>query len=86
MTRTTHKLIAGQLYCSLAEAARALRTTTPKLKTIIAQEGIEYRNFRVNGRMWVSVRDLTDYMKRRDAQTAGGKTSSADGRPHEIDR
>jgi hypothetical protein len=59
----------GKLYYSLAEAARLLGTTTGKLKEIIGPEGIEYRNFRVNGRMWVSALDLANYLRRREHRT-----------------
>lgn len=66
MAVKTQKMHEGRLYYSVPAAARLLGTTTTKLKQIIGPEGIEYRNFCVNGALWVSARDLADYLRRRD--------------------
>lgn len=66
MAAKTQMMHEGKLYYSMPAAARVLGTTTTKLKEIIGPEGIEYRNFRVNGALWVSAQDLADYVRRRD--------------------
>lgn len=66
MASKTQLMHEGKLYYSLPAAARVLGTTTTKLKQIIGPECIEYRNFRVNGKIWVSASDLASYMRRCD--------------------
>ena len=66
MAAKTQMMHEGKLYYSMPAAARVLGTTTTKLKEIIGPEGIEYRNFRVNGALWVSAQVLADYVRRRD--------------------
>lgn len=66
MAVKTQRMHEGKLYYSAPAAARLLGTTTTKLKQIIGPESIEYRNFCVNGALWVSAQDLADYLRRRD--------------------
>ncbi len=68
MAAKTQVIHEGTLYYSMSAAARLLGTTTTKLKQIIEPEGIEYRNFRVNGPLWVSAQDIASYLRRRDHQ------------------
>lgn len=56
----------GKLYYSMPAAARVLGTTPTKLKQLIEPEGIEYRNFRVNGVLWVNAQDILSHLRRRD--------------------
>lgn len=65
MATKTHMMHDGKLYFSMPAAAKLLGTTTTKLKQIVAPEGIEYRNFRVNGALWVNAQDLEAYLRRR---------------------
>ncbi len=71
MAARTQKMHEGKLYYSLPAAARALGTTTTKLKQLIEPEGIEYRNFRVNGVLWVNAQDIVKYLRRRDRKAKG---------------
>lgn len=66
MAAKTQKVHEGKLYYSMPAAAKLLGTTTTKLKQIIEPEGIECRNFRVNGVLWVNAQDIVSYMRRRD--------------------
>lgn len=66
MAVKTQMVFEGELYYSMPAAARLLGTTTTKLKQIIGPEAIEYRNFRVNGALWVNAKDLANYLRRRD--------------------
>lgn len=68
MAAKTQIMFEGKLYYSMSAAARLLGTTTTKLKQIIGPEGIEFRNIRVNGPIWVSAQDIASYMRRREHQ------------------
>ena len=61
--QVTHE---GKLYYSMPAAAKLLGMTTTKLKQIIEPEGIGYRNFRVNGQIWVNASDIANYRRRRE--------------------
>lgn len=66
MATKTQMMHEGKLYYSMPAAAKLLGTNTTKLKQILGPERIEYRNFRVNGTLWVSAQDLVSYLRRKE--------------------
>lgn len=54
----------GKVYHSVPHVARLLGTTTTKLKQIALAEGMEFVNFRANGKLWISARSVADYLDR----------------------
>jgi hypothetical protein len=64
---TIQKIHEGKRYITFPAAAKMLGTTTTKLKGIIASEGMAWRNFQTNGKLFVKLNDIRAYLKRRDA-------------------
>lgn len=57
----------GKVYYTVPCVARMLGTTTTKLKQIAEAEGLEFQNFRVNGRLWISAKSVDEYTRRQKA-------------------
>lgn len=55
----------GKVYHSVPEAARMLGTTTTKLKQFAVAEGLEFENFRSNGKLWISDEQIQACIARR---------------------
>lgn len=71
MAISRFKVHDGKKYYSIAAAAK-LAGTIPRLITeIISTEGIEYRNFEVNGSVYISAEEFDLYLKRRVKLTNG---------------
>lgn len=67
---TKHTIaVEGKIYFTIPEAARLLGTTTTKLKRIAVQEGLDFQNFRPNGKLYISEENVNAYRERND-QTA----------------
>jgi len=67
MAAKTQIVHEGKIYYSVSATARLLGTTTTKLKQIIAVEGFEWQNFRVNGPIWIGAESINSYMRRKKA-------------------
>lgn len=57
----------GRAYVSVPQAARLIGTSAAKLKEIAIAEGLQFQNFRTNGRLWISVDDINAYLARHAA-------------------
>lgn len=65
MSRTKNAIAhEGNIYVSVPEAARLLGTTVPKLRQFAVAEGLEFQNFRADGRFYIAEEALNAYMTR----------------------
>jgi hypothetical protein len=51
----------GETYFSVPEAARTLRTNTTKIKKMMSEGILEWEQFEVNKRLWVSAKSIVEY-------------------------
>lgn len=58
----------GKIYHSVPETARLLGTTTTKLKQFAHAEGLEFENFKANGKLWISDESVQAYLRRQKAK------------------
>lgn len=59
--RTKH---AGKIYYTVGGAAKVLRTNAVKAKELMVQGALEWENFRVNGRIYISETSIIAYLKK----------------------
>jgi hypothetical protein len=51
----------GETYFSVPEAARTFRTNTTKIKKMMSDGILEWEQFEVNKRLWVSAKSIVEY-------------------------
>ena len=55
---------AGKIYYTVGGAAKVLRTNAVKVKELMVQGELEWENFRVNGRIYISETSIIGYLKK----------------------
>lgn len=56
----------GKTYYSVGETARILSTTAIKVKEMMGRGDLEWTQFRVNGRLFITAESIVGYKKRQD--------------------
>lgn len=56
----------GEAYCSVTSASKAIDTSTQKVRKLIEQGELDYAQPRANGRIMVSVKSITEYLRRNE--------------------
>ena len=59
--RTKH---AGKIFYTVGGAAKVLRTNAVKVKELMVKGELEWQNFRVNGRLYISEASIIAYLKK----------------------
>lgn len=48
----------GELWCSVGHAATYLKTTAPKVRSLMGLGQLRYKQFKINGPLYIRVNDL----------------------------
>jgi hypothetical protein len=58
------KLYNGEIYCSVPEAARILRTNSTKIKKMMSDGILDWDQLEVNKRLWVRAKSIASIIGR----------------------
>lgn len=61
--QTKRKIHDGVPYFAVPDAARLLGTTTPKVREMMGNGGLEWMQFKENGKLFVSGRSIAEKMR-----------------------
>ena len=56
----------GEIYYTVGATARLLSTTATKVRGMMGRGELEWKQFRVNGRLLIPAKSIVAYTKRRD--------------------
>jgi hypothetical protein len=61
------KTVDGLAYITISDAAKYLSISTVALRKIALSEGLEFVNFRENGKLWVSLESVRAIVSRKNS-------------------